>query len=65
MKLYIVTADTYYIGDRTMLCGIYEDETKAKERQKKVEEAYGNSTLTDVDVNSDCDIFLDRDQFVP
>lgn len=60
MKLYIVTANTYDggCGEEISLFGIYETESKAKERQEEVEREYKNSTLTGVDVNSDCEIYL-------
>lgn len=60
MKLYVITANTYdgWGGDISLF-GIYEDEAKAKKRQVEIEEKYKDSALTEVDLNSDCEIYLD------
>lgn len=60
MKLYVVTADVYEdgYGSEIKLFGVYSDEEKAKSRKAEIEKEHENTTLTEIEQNSDCEIYL-------
>lgn len=58
MKVYVLTADTYYggWGCQFSLIGVYNSLEKAEKAKKKLK--YPLSEINEVDLNEDTDIYL-------